>query len=255
MTKKNELTPGEILMQEIGLALLKYTNYELGAVKVVETTEVEIEVEDDAEEAPVTPAKRSRKPKETPMALEEDEGEDEEEGTLTKADLEGKTIRQLRTIAINMGFLKDDVKDADKESLIISIIDPAGDDEDDEDEEDADEAPAEESEIDTDALTAKFEKLTLPALKKVAREEYGFKAPDYKDMDKDAVIELILEKIDGSDVEDDDDDDDDAPYTEDELNEMPMSELKAICKEWGVKIKIGEKKPAHVKAILDAQED
>lgn len=250
---KPELTAVETLMQEIGLALLKFTNYELGDVKVTAETEAVVEVETEDEPKPKATKARGRKPKSEPVeevVEEDDEDEDgEESDELTKADLEKKTERQLRSIAVNMGFDKEDVKGADKETLINSIL---GDD-DEEDDEDEDGEDDSES-VDVDALVAKLEGMTLVAVKKVAREEYGFKAPDYKGMDKDAVIELIVEKVSDSDVEDDDDDEE-APYTEEELDAMSMAELKSICKEWGIKIKIGEKKQAHIDAILDAQDE
>ncbi|AYQ99282.1 hypothetical protein PBI_CANTARE_62 [Brevibacterium phage Cantare] len=250
---KPELTAVETLMQEIGLALLKFTNYELGDVKVTAEAETVIEVETEDEPKPKATKARGRKPKAEPVeevVEEDDEDEDGEEGDeLTKADLEKKTERQLRSIAVNMGFDKEDVKGADKETLINSIL--SDDDEDDDEDEDGED---DSDSVDVDALVAKLEGMTLVAVKKVAREEYGFKAPDYKGMDKDAVIELIVEKVSDSDVEDDDDDEE-APYTEEELDSMSMAELKSICKEWGIKIKIGEKKQAHIDAILDAQEE
>lgn len=260
MANKPALTPVETLMQEIGLALLKFTNYELGEVKVTAETEIVVDVETDEEPKPKETKARGRKPKAEPVEEveeveeedadddddEDDEGDDSESNELTEADLAKKTERQLRTIAIEMGYDKEDVKGADKETLINSILNP--------DEEEDEEAETETDSVDIDALVAKLEGMTLVAVKKVAREEYGFKAPDYKGMDKDAVIELIVEKISDSDVEDDDDDDE-APYTEEELDSMSMSELKSICKEWGIKIKIGEKKQAHIDAILDAQDE
>lgn len=255
MANKPELTAVETLMQEIGLALLKFTGYELGEVKVTTEAEVEVEVAEEPKPKATATKTRGRKPKPEPVEEVEDDADDDEDddsNELTKADLEKKTERQLRTIAVEMGFDKEDVKGADKETLINSIL--SDDDEDEDEEDDADEDDTAEDSVDVDALVAKLEGMTLVAVKKVAREEYGFKAPDYKGMDKDAVIELIVEKISDSDVEDDDDDEE-APYTEEELDSMSMADLKTICKEWGIKIKIGEKKQAHIDAILDAQEE
>ena len=208
-----------------------------------------------------TPAKRG-KAKPEPEPEEDDEDDDDEEDdeedderTLREAELNGMKIVGLRKIAIAAGFGKADVDEADKETLVESILDDefsgsGGGDADDDDEDD---------EEDDEYTRADLLKMSIAALRKIAKDEYEATAADLKGLDKDGIADLILGEGDDEDEDDEDDDEDaddeDGAYSEEDLAEMSLAELKEIAKEWGLRIKAGAKSPTYVKAILDAQEE
>lgn len=220
------------------------------AGKAAPAIEKEAVKEAPAKAAGKAPVKsKAAKAKDTPMALEDGEdedededGEDEEEAPVDrKSELEAMTVAELRKIAIAAGFEKADVKDADKETLVESIIDDeAGEEEDEED--------GEEEGVSREDLEA----MNLTALRKIAKTDHDMTAADYKGMDKDALIDAILGEGEEEEAEDDEDFE---GYDEDELNDMSLAELKAIAKEWELSVKAGTKKPALVTLILEAQEE
>lgn len=104
---------------------------------------------------------------------------------------------------------------------------PAEEEEDDEEEED------EEEDEDADGVSREdLEAMTLTALRKVARTDYELTAADYKGMDKDALIDLILETADGVEDEEEDEDEDEEEgelSRKEELEAMSEKELRKIA--------------------------
>lgn len=181
---------------------------------------------------------------------EDDEEEDEEDGEVSREEeLEAMSLKELQKIAINLGYDKADVKDAEKETLVQSILEDEGDEEGEEEGED---------EGEDDETRAELEAMTLTALKKVARTDYELTAADYKGMDKEALIDLILETAgdaEGDEDVDSEDDDEFEGYTEDELNDMSLAELREVAKDWELVVRAGTKKAGLVKLILESQEE
>ena len=113
------------------------------------------------------------------------------------------------------------------------------DDEDDEDDdEDEDEDEDEEDEVDYDSLS-------LKELKALAKEK-GIKFD--KKAKKDDIIALLQEE---DDEEDEEDDDDDTP----DYESMNLKELKALCKERGIKVTKKDNKESLIEKLEEDDED
>lgn len=200
-----------------------------------------------------------------------DEEDDEDEGTTpakyTEAELKKKTVAALRKIAIAEGFDEDEVAGADKSELIDGILDDEDEDDDadeadsedteDEDDESEDEDADEDEADEDDELREELEGMTLAQLRKTARDDYGATGTELKGLDKDAIIDLILDadEEDDSDVDVDEDQDDEDGYTEDELKAMDLEELKEILDEWEVDYAAKARKTTLVKLVLEAQDE
>ena len=129
-----------------------------------------------------------------------------------------------------------EVYEGKKRARILEFINPNESDEDDEDEDDEDEGSEdlEErlSEMDKDELKELALELEIPKKKVMAAKKVT------------ALVELIREEaeeddimaaLDSDDSDDEDDDDDDTP----DYSEMSLAELKAECKNRGLKVKKG----------------
>lgn len=81
-----------------------------------------------------------------------------------------------------------------------------------EDEEEDDDEEEDGEEVDPDELAEELEALSLAALKKRAREEYGVKIT--RGMDADAIIDAVLETLEGDEEEEDDDEEEPEPEPE-----------------------------------------
>lgn len=161
-----------------------------------------------------------------------------------KAELTGKSMRQLHRIAKALGFEQKDLDDMgsddDAKSEVVDMIveteqeDAAaadtGTDTDDDADDDDDDA------VSKDELLA----LTLTELKALAREA-GHKTAELKGLDKDALIELLSDEGDDDedDDEDDEDDDDKDGLTVADLEDMSLAELKALVRDNGMSVKRG----------------
>lgn len=200
----------------------------------------------------------------------DDDESGDDEGPSQKdreAELRAMRITSLRKIAVGHGFDADDVKDADKDTLVDSILaeefgDDSEDDEDDDaddvadddtaddddedsdDEDDEDDDESDESEGD-EYTKDELDAMSLAELKSLAKDA-GYTAADLKGLDQDDVVALLI----GDDEEDDEDEDESDEYTEADLKAMGLPDLKALAKEWGVKIAKDAKKPAIIKALL-----
>lgn len=223
------------------------------------------------------PKKSSAKP-----SAKVDKEEVVEEATDREAELMKTNIRTLRKMAIELGFDEDEVADADKETLVESIIEEGGDtttdadadtDEDDEtedvedvedaedaeddddaeedaeeDEEEEDEDDEEEDDEEAEGYTREdLEGLTLAALKKIAKEEFGETTASLKGLDTDDIIDLILGE---GDEEEEEDEDEEEGLTEEDLEAMSLAEVKAVAKDNGVAVKSGMKKADIIEAIF-----
>lgn len=211
------------------------------------------------------------------VEADEDEVEDEDDEEVEEVELTqemidtaaGEGIKSLRTLAQEvLGedaptkkaeilealaelVEEDEEEDEDDEDEVEEVEEDDEADEDDEDEDDEDE----EEGYDRDEL----EELDLKALRKIAKEE-GHSAADYKGMDQDALIDLILGEEEAED-EDEDEDEEVEELDEDALNEMSQKELLGLAKELGVKVPKAQQKQSKsnhkkiVALILDSGEE
>ena len=146
-----------------------------------------------------------------------------------------------------IGILKQDKGDEEYEPQMkiqrFVKIKPKDEDEDDDIEEDDDEI-----EEDEDERAAELAEMSLADLRKEAKEL----EIETKGLKKDALVAAIIEaEAEDEEEEDEDDDDDDAERRE-ELNEMPLTDLKTEAKEMKIKT-VGKKKPDLIEAILEAE--
>lgn len=141
-----------------------------------------------------------------------------------------------------IGDLEEDEEDEDTDE------DEADEDDEEEDEDDEEGDEDEEGEYTREEL----EDLSLKELREIAKEE-GHKLPDYRGLDQEGLISLILGEDDEEDG--DDEDEEEIELDEDALRAMPLEELKALAKEIGVKVPARVKQPALVELILNAAED
>lgn len=227
-----------------------------------------------------TPAKHAAAPE-----PEDDEDDDEFDEEGRRAELNKMKIAALRTLASEAGYEDDDVAGATKEQLIDAIIDAEmnpdddedsdddddaddsdededddeseeedddadddGDEEDEDEEEDEAEEEDEDEELDRDDLNA----MGLRELKALAKDRLDLTNDDLKGKDKDTIIDMLL----GDDADEDDDDEDEDGedyYTVDELKAMPENELKALAKEWKVKLPPKATKAQIVKILAEVE--
>lgn len=202
-------------------------------------------------------------PDEVEDDVEEDEDDEEEAEPLDRDEVSAMAIKDLRALAKD--YLGDDAptKKADiLEALEDYFVDDEEEDEDDEDEEDVEDVEdededEEEGEYDRDELA----EMSLKDLRALAKEE-GHSAADYRGLDQDALIDLIM----GEDDEDEDDEDEEEDEEVEELDEdalkaMTHKELTALAKELEIKVPTKLKKDtkanktALVNLILDSGED
>lgn len=134
----------------------------------------------------------------------------------------------------------DDEEDTDEdEEEDEDTDDEDEDDEDDEDEdEDDDEDEDEEDEVD-------YESLSLKELKALAKEK-GIKVD--KKAKKDDIIALLQEE---DDEDDEEDEEDDTP----DYESMNLKELKALCKERGIKVTKKDNKESLIEKLEEDDED
>lgn len=139
----------------------------------------------------------------------------------------------------------DDEDDSDDEEDSEEDEDDEDDDEDtdDEDEDDEDDEEDEDEEDDEDEVD--YESLSLKELKALAKEK-GIKVD--KKAKKDDIIALLQ---DDDDEEDEDEDEDDTP----DYESMDLKELKALCKERGIKVTKKDNKESLIEKLEEDDED
>lgn len=144
-----------------------------------------------------------------------------------------------------------EVYEGKKRARILEYLTPDLDDEEDgEDEEDDDE----------DGLEDRLSELDLDELKDLAKD-LDISASDIKKAKKaEALINLIMDSADEDDIlealgedsdEEDEDDDDESP----DYSEMSLAELKAECKDRGLKIKKGMDKDDLIEMLEEDDEE
>lgn len=198
-----------------------------------------------------------------PVEVDEDveEVEDDEEVEVSREDVEEATesgIKALRELAASVG-----IESTKKAEILAEFDELLGDeDEDEEDEDDEDEEDEEGEEYSREDL----EDLDLKALRKLARDEFEIAAADYKGLDQDALIDLMLDEDDEDEEEDEDDEDEEddeevEEIDEDALKAMTQKDLIGLAKELEIKVPAALKKQSAankkklVKMILDSGED
>lgn len=195
-----------------------------------------------------TPAAAKESAAATPVELDEEE-------------TRNLNIKELRALAVELGLDEqkaksaildeleekgyfgeaDDEEEDDEEEDDTDEDDDAEEDDEDDDEED------EEDEEDEPYTREELEEMDLKELRAIAKAD-GHKVAEYRGLDQEGLIVLIL----GDDEADEDDEDDVEELDEDQLKEMPLDELKKLAKELGVKVPPRITQPKLVELILDA---
>lgn len=178
--------------------------------------------------------------------VDDDDEEDGEVEPLDRETVEALAIKDLRTLAKEYGV------DATKKADILEALEEFyEDDDEDEDDDEADEDDEDDEDDDDDEEGEELdrddlEEMSLKELRVLAKEN-GHTAADYKGMDQDAIIDLIMgeddEDEDGDEDDDEDEDDEDVEeLDEDALNDMTQKDLLALAKEIEVKVPAALKK-------------
>lgn len=219
---------------------------------------------DEAQQTPVAKTRgRKAKPAPEPEPEDEDEDDDDDEaaGGPGKSEAELKKMRLPALKKLAKEYFDDDAVDgASKDDLIESLLSLDADDDDDDedlddDEDDTDDDDAEDDEDGDDDERAELEALNIGALRKKARDEYEATAAELKGLDKEGIIDLILNTEGEDDADSDvDADDEEEGYTQDELEEMTLDELKEIADEWEITYTARVKEAKLISLILEEQE-
>ena len=146
-----------------------------------------------------------------------------------------------------------EVYEGKKKARILEYIDPSDSDSDENDSEDEDDD-------DTDVESTLME-MDLDDLKDLAKE-LDISASSIKKAKKvKALVELIMSEADEDDIlealgdEDDEEDDEDEEDEEKDYSEMSLAELKAECKDRGLKVKKGMDKDDLIEMLEEDDED
>lgn len=147
-----------------------------------------------------------------------------------------------------------EVYEGKKKARILQYNDPEESTEADEEDEDSDDVNLEE----------KLEELDLDELKELAKELDISAASIKKAKKAKALIELILEEADEDDIlealgeeaeEEDEEDEDDEEDQDQDYSEMSLAELKAECKDRGLKVKKGMDKEDLIELLEEDDEE
>lgn len=144
-----------------------------------------------------------------------------------------------------------EVYEGKKKARILEYIDPSDSDSDEDDSEDEDDD-------DTDVESTLME-MDLDDLKDLAKE-LDIPASSIKKAKKvKALVELIMSEADEDDIlealGDEDEDDEDEDDEEKDYSEMSLAELKAECKDRGLKVKKGMDKDDLIEMLEEDDED
>lgn len=150
-----------------------------------------------------------------------------------------------------------EVYEGKKKARILEYIDPSDSDsdEDDSDEDDSED----EADEDTDVESTLME-MDLDDLKDLAKE-LDISASSIKKAKKvKTLVELIMSEADEDDIlealgDEDDEDDEDEDDEEKDYSEMSLAELKAECKDRGLKVKKGMDKDDLIEMLEEDDED
>lgn len=145
-----------------------------------------------------------------------------------------------------------EVYEGKKKARILEYIDPSDSDSDEND-------PEDEDDDDTDVESTLME-MDLDDLKDLAKE-LGISASSIKKAKKvKALVELIMSEADEDDIlealgDEDEEDDEDDEDEEKDYSEMSLAELKAECKDRGLKVKKGMDKDDLIEMLEEDDED
>lgn len=145
-----------------------------------------------------------------------------------------------------------EVYEGKKKARILEYIDPSDSDSDEDDSEDEDDD-------DTDVESTLME-MDLDDLKDLAKE-LDISASSIKKAKKvKALVELIMSEADEDDIlealgDEDEEDDEDGEDGEKDYSEMSLAELKAECKDRGLKVKKGMDKDDLIEMLEEDDED
>ena len=139
----------------------------------------------------------------------------------------------------------DEDDDSDDDSEDDDSEDEDDEDTDDEDEDDEDEEDDDEDEDEDEEDEVDYESLSLKELKALAKEK-GIKVD--KKAKKDDIIALLQEE---DDEDDEEDEEDDTP----DYESMNLKELKALCKERGIKVTKKDNKESLIEKLEEDDED
>lgn len=212
-----------------------------------------------------TPAAKVSKVAKTVAEEEEDVETEASTEPLDREETEALSIKELRVLAKEYGLT------SIKKSEILEGLaefyadDDDEDEEEDEADEDEDEEEDDDEESDEEPTRDDLSELSLAELRIEAKAN-GHKPSEYRGMDQDALIDLILgedeEEEDEEEEEADDDEEEIEELDEDALNAMSLVELRELAKEVGVKVKVPvtaktdlKKKKVFVEAILNSADE
>lgn len=168
-----------------------------------------------------------------------------------RAELENMSERALKTLAGRLGYDKGDIEEGTKEDIIVTILADEAEalaeaEAEAEEEEEFEEEEEEESSgaYERDDLIGQ----SLPALKKIAKDEFGETTDSLKGLDKEAVIAIILgeaeedeeeEEVEEEEPEEEEEEEEEEAEQVDEeyLNGLSDAQLKAKAKAWGYTVK------------------
>ena len=189
---------------------------------------------------------------------EDDDTDEEVSRDEREAALRKMKIAALRSLVSGYGYDDDEVKGADKDTLIDAALEEefgeSDGDEDSDDEADVDEDDVDEEEDADDNEESytreELEELSLRELKAIAKEA-GYTTADMKGLDDTEVINLILEEDESDeDDEDEDDSDEEEGWTEEELQGMSVKELRAVAADNEVKVPRGSSKDDIIELLM-----
>jgi len=274
MTKTTTTTQGDLdaLLATVHAAIGSYLGID-GTVTVVQDGEAEPAVE----AAPAAKGKGKKAARPAPVKEEKAVAPAKTEKARRKQ-LAGMDDDALRALCVGYDYEDADVADADTSDLIDAILGeefPADADEAEETEEadDSDEDEAEDDDEEDDDDEEKEEGdsreslsgLNLRELKAKAKEA-GYATSDLKNMDQDAIIDLLLDEAEDEDAdeeepEDEDDESDEAAddeeeadeeewYSEAQLKAMSIKELRDLADEYEIEHD-GLKKADLVAALVE----
>lgn len=145
-----------------------------------------------------------------------------------------------------------EVYEGKKRARILEYLTPDLDDEEDEEDDDEDGLEDKLSELDLDELKDLAKDLDISAsdIKKAKKAEALINLI-IDSADEDDILEALGENSDEEDEEDEDDDDDESP----DYSEMSLAELKAECKDRGLKIKKGMDKDDLIEMLEEDDEE
>jgi hypothetical protein len=198
---------------------------------------------DEADDTPNgrAPAKKAAPTKKAAASRAKPAPEPEEEEQDPRlAELLAMGIRQLRSLALKRNFKEAEVKAEKDKTVLAEAIwqdEQANPDADDADEDDDAEDDAEEDEEDGEQQYTREELADkgLRELKALAKTA-GFEAAALRGLDSEQVIAKLMGEDEEAEEGEEEGGEEEEFYTEEQLMDMTIAELKALCEEYEIKI-------------------